>query len=337
MKARPNDTIQELIAKSLAGETTLAEEKQLRDWLAQGQANRDEFVQFKSTFEAGSKFYASADNVPPIDTEQEWKRFVNAVSDRSDNQRTLSLERNSVTPWLRIAAAVLLLIASGFVINYFVFSDKQYVFETTANTLPVTLPDGSKVLLNVNSRLTYSKSYGESRRDVTLQGEAFFEVARDTTKPFLITTHAANVEVLGTSFDVLAYDNQNEMNVTVQTGKVQLFAPLGDAINLTAGERGVYLKTNKQLRAIPNPDVNFLSWKTRKLVFVEKDLRSVIATINKMYNTNISLTTNVPATCVVTVTFEGQTLDAVLNVLKSTLNLTYENRDGQTKIVGAGC
>jgi ferric-dicitrate binding protein FerR (iron transport regulator) len=173
---------------------------------------------------------------------------------------------------------------------------------------------------------------------VILKGEAFFEVAHDANKAFVIQVNGANVEVLGTSFNVQGYESRTAIEVTVQTGVVKFSVPeLQQEVKLVAGQQGVYSKGNQQLTSAPNADLNFLSWNTRKLVFMENDLRTVVETLNKTYQAEIVLATDIPGSCVVTVTFDQQTLEAVLHVLETTLNLTYRKTGNRIEIIRAGC
>jgi ferric-dicitrate binding protein FerR (iron transport regulator) len=98
----------------------------------------------------------------------------------------------------------------------------------------------------------------------------------------------------------------------------------------------VYIASHELSSGI-NKDINFLSWNTRKIVFTEDDLQTVVATLNKIYHANISIATDIPASCIVTVTFDQQSLEAILNVLETTLNLTLRTSGNQIEITAAGC
>jgi ferric-dicitrate binding protein FerR (iron transport regulator) len=328
----------DLIIRHLTGETSAEEEKQMHAWLAQLPENEKHYLEVKKILELGSRHYAqSSKGRPDINIDKEWSRFVSAISEKKVPVRAIVPE-NSSRLWLRIAAALLLLFVSGFIINYFVFNNTEIQFQSGNSTLPVVLSDGSKIILNKNSRLSYASNFGEKDRRVTLKGEAFFDVERNTLKPFVIAVNQAEVEVLGTSFNVQGYDDRKEIEVIVQTGVVRFSVQQENRdVELMAGQKGVYSKAARKLISGVNEDLNFLSWNTRKIVFVENDLRSVVETLNETYQVNIILPATIPATCVVTVTFDHQTLESVLNVLKTTLNLTYKINGSQIEIVAAGC
>ena len=173
---------------------------------------------------------------------------------------------------------------------------------------------------------------------VNLIGEAFFQVEPQTGSTFVINANDLEIAVLGTSFNVQAYDHSKAIEVVVQTGTVKLVEKTDqESITLHSGEKGIYGKDHKQLSRQPNDDINFLSWKTRKITFVQDDLHTVAQTLNRTYQVNIYFSADISPTCEVTVTFDNQTLDAVLNVLKNTLDLSYQIIGDQIEITGAGC
>lgn len=334
MNSNQND-IDELIARSLAGESTAEEKERLSTWIAQSDDNRERFQKMKRVLALSDAYYKTKQQEPNVDLDQEWNHFLTQID--SSKERTLRPAAKSYSLWMRVAAAILLVVAAGSIFNLF-FSDKTTVIETADATQLITLPDGSQVTLNENSQLSYADDFGKNTRIVTLKGEAFFDVARDPQKPFIISANEATVEVLGTSFNVQAYNTDKKIEVVVATGTVKFSVPkMNQAVTLQAGDRGVYSRENKELTNALNADINFLAWKTRKIIFIETDLRIVIETLNHAYGANIITEVKVPDTCLVTVTFDQQSLDAVLNVLKTTLNLIYRIENGKIVITHAGC
>jgi ferric-dicitrate binding protein FerR (iron transport regulator) len=338
VKDELDDTIKELIAKSLAGETTVAEEQQLTGWITDSPENEQQFRQFQKVLMLGDNHFTSArkNNNLDIDIDAEWNRFTDTIANKN---KTRVLESDSGSSrWWRIAAAILILAISGVVVNYFINKNNNLQFETAQTTKVIKLPDGSTVTLNYNSKFAYDEDFGKENRTLTFTGEAFFDVAPDPKKPFIIQLKSGVVEVVGTSFNVRAYDSLEKTEVIVKTGIVKLsIAGSQKEIKLAAGEKGFFEKGNQELKSVINEDVNYLSWNTKEIIFTENDLQTVIETINKTYNTNIVLATDIADTCVVTVKFDRQTLEAVLHVLENTLNLTYRKNGNQIEITSAGC
>jgi transmembrane sensor len=326
----------ELIIRHLTGEASAEEEQQLRLWMARSPENEKHYDDLKKVLELSSNHVKQVKQDVEVNIDQEWKRFVSSI-EKETPVRTLAPEA-PLKPWLRIAAALFLVAVSGFVINYFLFRNTETHVQTSDNIQSVSLPDGSTVILNKHSELSYTSSFGEKNRAVTLKGEAFFDVAKDPQKPFVIAVNQAEIEVLGTSFNVQGYDDRKEMEVTVQTGLVKFSVPeMKREVKLAAGSTGIYVKAQKELSSAVNSDVNFLAWNTRRLVFTEDNLRSVIETLNKTYQVNITMPLTISPSCVVTVTFDHQSLESILSVLKTTLNLEYTITGNQIEIISAGC
>jgi transmembrane sensor len=332
-----NDSVKTLLTRHLAGETSPEEEKELQAWVRQSAENERQYSEFKRVFELSVKLYAQKMGEDlPINIDREWNHFITTVHNASVNAVKLQSPANRI--WLKIAASLLIVIMSGFVVNYFLRDNKDVVYQTTGNTLNVTLPDGSDVILNTYSKLSYASSFGREDRTVTLAGEGFFNIVRNPLKHFIIKAKDAKVQVLGTSFNVRAYDSLQAIEVVVQSGVVGLSVPrLKTEIKLEAGQKGIYSAQNNRLAGRSNDDPNFISWNTHKITFNETDLRTVVDVLNKTYHANIVLATDVPAVCVVTVSFDNQSIDAVLTVLKTTLNLTYRINGNQIEITHAGC
>lgn len=331
--------MEELVIKYLAGEATAEESREVLEWSSRNEENERHFNALKKIFDLTQRHYQQEMERPmDIDIEEEWKYFQTQVSSSSGMPVVpLQSGRMSRVQWLRMAAAFLLLIAATFVIRYFVSRPGEIRLQTASETREVSLPDGSRVILNHHSELAYGNDFGETDRTIALRGEAFFDVVHNEKKPFRVQVRHAVVEDVGTSFNILGYEGQ-DMEVVVQSGAVRFSLPnLNAEVSLSAGQKGIYNVKSKNLTQETNEDVNFLAWSTRKIVFTDTDLRQVIETINRTYQSNIVLATNIPPSCTVTVAFDHQTLEAVLHVLETTLNLTLRKTGDKIEIIKAGC
>ena len=175
---------------------------------------------------------------------------------------------------------------------------------------------------------------------IKLTGEAFFDVVRDTARPFIIEAGDAVVEVLGTSFNVRTREDGDRVEVTVATGIVSLASKLDDAnqIILQAGNSGIYHKAQNRLELVERANPNDIAWKTREIRFAATPLKEAIAVINKVYQVNIALED--PALmgdCPITVSFQDQDFAAVLNVIVQTMDLEMKRTDGVIILSGPGC
>ena len=170
-------------------------------------------------------------------------------------------------------------------------------------------------------------------------GEAFFEVVPDNKKPFRINTPDLNIEVLGTSFNVNSYNENEDVEVVVTTGKVavNLLADRNVKIVLKPGDKGAFLKGTENLVKELNNDINYAAWKTRKLVFINESFGEIIKTIEKVYFKKIVVTDKDLLNCRITATFDQISFEAVLSILESTLDLKTEQKGDLTLIFGNSC
>ncbi len=239
----------------------------------------------------------------------------------------------------RIAAVLVL----GLVLTFsWIYVTRMMGFERVVaenEAVEVILEDGTEVIVNRHSSLKYRKSFDRESRKVYLSGEAWFDVARDTTMPFFVDAGAALVKVLGTSFNVNAYKENPTVEITVESGLVAMSAKEDeeDLIVMKAGSGGSYHKSHKELKLIPTADPNSISWKTRELFFQEATLQEVTALLNSVYDVNIVIMNQALASCPITVTFNNQTIEAILNVLELTLDLQVTRMEDEIRLDGEGC
>jgi ferric-dicitrate binding protein FerR (iron transport regulator) len=238
---------------------------------------------------------------------------------------------------IKVAAFLLLLISLAAIV-FFVIGDAPSIHHATTRIETVTLTDGSRVTLNRNSVLSLDADFDEDNRKVTLHGEAFFEVKADGENPFVIEAGNARVQVVGTSFNVNAYDSLKEVEVIVEAGIVRM-QPIrgGQATDLLPGERGVIAIADSRMSVSVNEDMNFRSWNTQHLVFVEEHLLSVLQTLERTYHAKIAVNADVAQSCILTATFDKQSLSSVMDELKKVLNLTYTIEGNNVEISDVGC
>jgi len=182
----------------------------------------------------------------------------------------------------------------------------------TGNVELVNLPDGSRVTLNQHASLSYPNQFTSDSREVELSGDAFFDIEKNTQVPFMIKTDKLIIKVLGTSFYVNAKENAPTIAVVVSSGKVLIEAGKTKNIIIEKGEKGIFDKTTKVLVKTQNTDPNFISWKTMSLVFDDMPLGDVVKKINETYHTNIIFDNPDPEKCLLSATFENQSLETIL-------------------------
>lgn len=204
---------------------------------------------------------------------------------------------------------------------------------TTSQCRVIHLPDGTNVTLNSNSHLTFPKEFNGKERKIEFDGEAFFDVAHNPQKPFIIHTGNTEIKVVGTSFNVNAYQSNPTVEVVVETGKVLFNSTLSaktvveNQVALMPGEKGKFLKSKNTIEKTENKDHNFLSWKTHNFVFDKTPLSEFATTVGKAYQVNIQLDKGLED-LKLTASFENRPLDFILDVVKLTFNLDLsKNQD----------
>ena len=231
--------------------------------------------------------------------------------------------------WMaRSAAAVFIFFCAVFAYQLLTVDkkDDNVVISSGDNTRTISLEDGTKVWLNKNSGLTFSKHFEKDTRNVILTGEGYFEVAKDPSKPFIIQAGNSKTTVLGTAFNI-NMKNKREVEISVVEGKVQFSDMLDtDFKVLTQGEKAVMESDTRKITKQPLKGSNTLSWKTGILRFDQTALKEVIADLEKFYETDIELATeleNIP----ITFTLTNTPLDQVMELLKNLETMKIEKKD----------
>jgi len=318
------DHIETLIARDIDNSLSPEEKEVLQAWLNEDETNRQYYAALKSTWALTGK--ADTDFTPS--TEKNWEAFKQQIT--ATPTRSIFHTYRHV---LRIAASVILL--SGAATAYFVFFRHPEVSVATLahEKKTVTLPDGSKAYLNQNSKLTYAANFKGKERAVHLEGEAFFEVTQHTAQPFVVYASHTQTQVLGTAFDVKAYD-VSQVEVAVVTGKVAFSNRDNqqEKLLLTGGSRGI-LKDTKALEQTRIEDPNFMAWKENRLSFQDTRLGDVINTLQNYFDVRIMLSDKDMARFRYNGTFDPEQLgnvESVLEVICPTMNLRWtKNQQGE--------
>ena len=272
----------------------------------------------------------------PVD--QAWEKIQGQIHPAAQPSST-RVRRLLAHPLLRVAATLLvaaLLSVASYEMVYHWGGTRQLV-ELSADSQQVRtiiLPDGTLVSLNSNTRLEYPKRFGKNTREVTIEGEAFFEVSPNKDKPFIIHAGDAQIKVLGTSFNVSAYPNEKLMEVIVKTGKVQVFNKSmvenqPHELILNPGEKGTMVYSSNALLKTTNEDPNFIAWKTHDLIFRATSLGEVISNLEKVYKVEIRLEDPQLSKLLLTAHFNDNSLDFILKVIETTFQMETQLENGQ--------
>lgn len=241
---------------------------------------------------------------------------------REKEQRKKQLFLKSARYAASVVAISLSLFLCYYYLNKFVSSVPLYVSKVTEAGVraTITLSDGSVVRLNENSSLEFPKAFGSNKRMVKLQGEAYFEVVPDSTRPFHVMLEEAEVVVLGTTFNINTFRSPE---ITVATGKVKVADNLTkDQVIVTKGHQ-VVLEDGQMEVAEVNADF-FIGWHTRKLKFDASPVGEFFRVLERAYGVAIVFETDSKeADCFITGYYEDERLETILKGLTHILDFTY--------------
>jgi transmembrane sensor len=289
----------------------------------------DEREEFTAVWEAtGTRFSYSSAN-----PDQAWLNIQNEVakSDKGQKYKLLMLR------FFKYAAMIVMVLGVGFATYKLIQTPekqaelpiKMTFAETEAhpvNFTLITLPDGSTVKMNASTRIDYPERFSANIRKVKLSGEAFFQVTRDTLRPFVIETESASVEVLGTSFNVSAYPTAKLIEVNVTTGKVKLTQHLTGKSDpktaiLPAGEHGWLKVDNGEMGQSKTLSPNYSAWITKELNFQRTPLAEVFSVLENTYHVKIKMENPEIGKIPYTVNFANSKLEYITEVIARTHKL----------------
>jgi transmembrane sensor len=305
-----------IIDKQLKGEVTVEETASLQQWRAENPSHDRIYRQLEKLWQESGAILTEK----TYDAELAW--------DKVDLRLEKGNKRAPVRMLTRLVAAACI-IGILFIAGWLILgksTPELLVAKAEHTNTPVTLPDGSKILLRKGATLSYPKTFSGAKREVSLTGEAFFEVQHDAAHPFHIQTIRATLEVLGTSFTINTSDKQDEL--IVNTGKVLFTNKAGDKHIITPQQ---YSKLDdKGFEIKPLNDPNFLSWKTGQLKFDNIPIDQVASALSNHYNLNIvadSALLKQPKIQTITASFSQQSIEAVLEEIKLLVNISNRKQN----------
>ncbi|MBA3680704.1 MAG: FecR domain-containing protein [Bacteroidetes bacterium] len=267
---------EKLIGKYLSGNASLADEKELFDWIKEDGANEVFFEEAKNIWATSLNLKKEGEDL----TEKAWQDFkILAANEPAKIDKKVNFRP------LQIAAAIALVVTLVLLIKYFVpvstidikersetpilKREKEkavamITIQTTDSAKTFFLPDSSCIHLNKKSSFTYPKKFDTHERATSLSGEAFFEIINNGVA-FAVTCKETKTMVVGTSFNIKGYEEDKKVTVSVVTGTVELSNNENKKVTLTANERGTFNNENTSLSKTNYTDKNFIWWKKNTL------------------------------------------------------------------------
>lgn len=261
-------------------------------------------------------------SVTDFDSRRAWEEFNVKRSERPT--KIIPLSRN-----LRKMAAMVAFLITGALATWYVSHEwmqpKMILVENRSNTtLEQKLADGSTIWLNRGAAIFYPKKFGDKTRDVSLKGEAFFEVEKDSLHPFTVKADYSTITVLGTSFNIDTDNKHTE--VTVRTGKVEVASKALDKSIVLLPDQSA-LATEKDLTSTRKIKPNYLAWKTGVFRFADSPITEVIEALNTYYDNRLSMAPNKVYNCNLTAQFDKAPLNEIVEIIELTcdVSVTMEN------------
>lgn len=330
--------LSELFSAYVNNSLSIGEQKELMDFISRHQIKDALDVQMEQLWEDAG-FTARAD----ADSELRIQKVMQQIKP----------QKGWFIPALPYLAAACLTIVIGFL--YFFgnlnFSNtpqtslRSYTLSAQyGERKTISLSDGTVVTLNAGSSITYKADYNQTNRTISFHGEGFFEVAKNPDKPFIVQYAGLYTKVLGTSFNIRAFDKEENIDVTVATGRVEV----GEIENAAHGTKTLAdLKPGQQLvytKALGLVKLNTLSdvrkvtaWTDDVLIFKGERFEDVAIKLERWYNVKISFEQENLKNCRFKGTFKNLSVTALLDLLKKSAGFTYTIQDNQIKIKGRGC
>ena len=335
----------DLLSRYLAGECSESEERQVDVWLREDPENRELLETLRRIWEASKR---PRDQDMPTEEEMsaDRERLLRAIREhrnttdreREVHRRDVSVPEKLLAPFrnrlTQTLMVVVLVVGSALVAlqvgeDWGVGADEPHYQEITTargERTTVRLADSTRVWLSVDTKLRVPETFDDRRRRVELSGEAYFEVAPDADRPFIVTSGSAQVRVLGTKFGVTAYSADSSVQVVVREGRVALEPESGArdrSATLHPGELGqVYGTESRVTTRSVNVDT-YLGWLESKLDFNDAPLPEVARRLERWYDVEVHLQDEGLTTRRLTASFDDASAESVAQIIATTLGIQY--------------
>jgi len=313
----------ELFISYFSGTLTEDEERELEDWKNASEENRMVFNNAEKVWRSLSLLQEMRGYDVPMALSNVHRKTVKS---------SVQYQKTLLFYWQRIAAILLLPLLIVGAIYFIKNSSSNSVVWQTISTPPgvkshVQLPDGTFVWLNSGTDLSYPSSFSDGTRNVKLIGEAFFDVAKDQKHPFIVDLGKINIEVVGTKFNAINYEQEGQTEVVLASGKVKLFEKHENNSRLVSemqpGQQAIYLKESNTI-TLKNVDAGkFTSWIGGKLIFRDDPMDEVVRKLDRWFNVLIEIADPDIGSYIYTATFQNETIEQILSLIKRTSPVEY--------------
>jgi transmembrane sensor len=328
-----NEKYLALLAKVLTKNASSEEKQDLDNWTKEKDENNAFAKKVQKTWMLTERYAEEL----PIDTNAAWAKFEQKIAVPTTKTASSSSKIVELFKTWQAAAAVLLVTLSVWFVYDFNRSRLTEIATIAGEQKEIKLPDGSLITLNENSTLAYAPDF--NNRVVQLEGEAFFDVAKQVGKTFEILTNTTKTTVLGTSFNIRAYPQDNRIEVAVYTGKVafETLAKASDKMLLKANETAVFDGKSNKINKVAASDSNAIAWKTQLLHFDNTSLKDLIEVLERHFDVEIKSENAAVLNCHFTGRFEQPQLQQIFDAVAFSTEVEIKKVDKQYILIGKGC
>jgi ferric-dicitrate binding protein FerR (iron transport regulator) len=219
-------------------------------------------------------------------------------------------------------------------VDLFASAEYNEVYVPKGERLQLMLQDGSLIHLNSESRVRYPKKFGLSERKIELEGEAWCEIAKEKKRPFIVDLKAFDIRVLGTSFNIQAYSEEENIYVALETGLVNLTSVTFKQVTLNPGEIAIYNRSSGSCVIKRQSDMKLASaWKKNVLVFSDASLSEVIATLSRTFDVTFVIENNEALNYNYTLQTNHRDLSLIIQELEKITPVRFEQNGKTVKIM----
>lgn len=331
----------EILLDYLDGSANTAGIKYIEEWLSESEENRIYFERIKKAWNTPPL------NFPKPNTEEALKKVLARI-ENPNRQATIfkldsvRLEKSYLqimfhSKFTKAAAAILIMVGVAYLMSYiFLKRDTARVHIVSKQIQEIELSDGSKVTLDSGSSFDYPESFsGSDSREVSLKGEAYFEVAKNENAPFIVHAKNGLIKVLGTKFNIRAWEISDEVIVAVVEGKVSLQNKTkigGKNVVLSEGKMSCLTEDGNLTNPVDVDISKYLSWLNREIYFQNAPFTDVIDQIERWYNKDITLSDAALLNTRITVFIENKPLEENLKLICMLMNMKYEVKGDSVKL-----
>ncbi|MDW3191410.1 MAG: FecR domain-containing protein [Cytophagales bacterium] len=324
--------MEELLGKYFSGEVSEQEAEKVRQWRADNADNARFFFEAKSAWHAATSYEAPAGVLDSI---------LNDHAKTIDFDQKISEEKSN-SNWFRVAAVIALLVVAG-VAGWFVMNSRPTTipFDTPPMAAAVLLDDGS--ILSLYEGTTYEVvEMSNTQRVVRVSGKAYFDVLRDTDRPFVIYANDAMIQVLGTSFSIDT-DADLGTEVMVESGRVavshnpEIFTGNSEEVLLVKGEMGIVKNSEESITKQRIGDDNYLAWSTGVISFKQDNLSEVAKLLKEVYGMEVEFQNQELMNCQLTAKFKKKSAKEIIQIISSTFDITHRITNDRVVFSGKGC